>query len=420
MSQNSPRPARSELYPWFAWSLGALFFAYSFFQRTAPSIMVADLMRDFSVSAAILGNLSAFYFYAYACMQIPVGVMVDRWGTRRIMAVGAVMCGVGTLMFATADTLPPAYFGRLLLGAGAGVACVCTLNLVSTRFPPARFALLTGLTSMMGVAGAVAGQAPYSFAVAAHGWRNSQIAAAVFALLLAALIWMVVRDNARPAAVPGPQGTLLRGLGQVLRNPQAWITGLFGAMITASQSTFAALWCVPFMMQAHGLERPAAAASASLMMVGWGIGAPLMGWFSDRIQRRKTPMMLGSGVALLSFVVLVYLPGLPLVAVQALILLHGISAASMIIGFAMIREHSPPETAGAAMGFQNTANMLSGAMLQPVVGWILDLNWDGRMAAGGRVYSPEAFQAAFLPLAACGLLAFLAALAVRESHISAR
>ena len=420
MPQDTSRPARSELYPWFAWGLGALFFGFAFFQRTTPSVMVADLMRDFGVTAAILGNLSAFYFYAYAGIQVPVGVMIDRWGTRRIMATGAALCGFGTLMFATADSLAPAYLGRLLLGAGAGVACVCTLNLVSVRFPPARFALLAGLTSMIGVAGAIGGQAPYSFAVAAYGWRASQIAAAAFILLLAVLIVLVVRDAPKAAAGDPPRRGLLRGLGQVLSNPQAWITALFGAAITASQSTFAALWCVPFMMQAHGLERPAAAASASLMLVGWGIGAPLMGWFSDRIQRRKVPMILGSGLALSSFMVLVYLPGLPLVAVQALIVVHGMSAASMIIGFAMSREHSPPEAAGVAIGFQNTANMVSGAALQPVVGWILDLNWDGRMAAGARIYSAEAFQVAFLPLVACGALAILAALVVRESHESAR
>ncbi len=418
MPLNNSRHARSELYPWFAWGLGALFFAFAFFQRTAPSVMVADLMRDFGVTAAVLGNLSAFYFYTYAAMQIPVGVMIDRWGTRRIMAAGAALCGLGTLLFATADSLAPAYLGRLLLGAGAGVACVATLDLVSRRFPPARFALLTGLTSMMGVVGAVGGQAPFSFAVAAYGWRHSQIAAAAFVLLLAVLIGLVVRDGPRAAAAA--RKNLLRGLGQVLRNPQSWITALFGAAITASQSTFAALWCVPFMMQTFGLERPAAAASASMMLVGWAIGAPLMGWFSDRIRRRKAPMVLGSGVALLSFVALVYLPGLPLLAVRALILVHGLSAAAMIVGFAMIREHNPPEAAGVALGFQNTANMMPGAVLQPVVGWVLDLNWDGRMAAGARIYAPEAFQMAFLPLAACGALAFLAALWVRESHGSGR
>jgi MFS family permease len=146
--------------PWFMWSLGALFFCYAFFQRVAPSVLVSDLMRDFGVGAAVLGNLSAFYFYAYAGMQLPLGVLVDNWGPRRILAGGALVCGLGTLMFATADTLGPAYLGRLLIGAGAGFAFVATMKLAGTWFPPRRFALMSGLTGMMGMAGAVAGQAP--------------------------------------------------------------------------------------------------------------------------------------------------------------------------------------------------------------------------------------------------------------------
>ncbi len=109
--------------PWLMWSLGALFFCYAFFQRVAPSVLVSDLMRDFGVGAAVLGNLSAFYFYAYAGMQLPLGVLVDNWGPRRILTGGALVCGLGTLMFATADTLGPAYLGRLLVGGGAGAGC---------------------------------------------------------------------------------------------------------------------------------------------------------------------------------------------------------------------------------------------------------------------------------------------------------
>ena len=416
MSENRPSRASWALYPWIAWGLCASFFAYAFFQRMAPSVMVADLMRDFGVTAAILGNLSAFYFYAYAGLQIPYGVMVDRWGARRMLATGAAVCGIGGLLFATTDNLMVAYFGRLLVGGGVGVACIGTLKLASVRFPPERFALIAGLTSMMGVIGAVAGQAPMAYAVDAFGWRHTQVASAAFILGLGMLIWMVVRDVAPASGPPERRPGIFDGLRHLLTGRQSWIIALFGTTITATQSTFAALWCVPFMMQTYGLERPAAAVSASLMMIGWGIGAPLMGWFSDRIRRRKVPMLLGSGLGLLSFVVLIYVPGLPLVVVQALILVHGITSAAMIIGFATIREHSPPEAAGVAIGFQNTANMVSGAVLQPVVGWILDINWDGTMAAGARVYSPEAFQAAFLPLAACGVVAFAAAALVQETH----
>ena len=404
--------------PWTIWTLGASFYCYGFFQRVAPSVIVDELMRDFAASAAILGNLSAFYFYAYASLQIPVGVMVDRWGPRRVLSVAVVLCGIGSALFATADGLLTAYAGRALIGGGAGFAFVGTLKLASVWFPPHRFALLSGLTIMLGMAGAVGGQGPLAALVATLGWRQTLTVASVFAMLLAAAIWLIVRD--RPAAEAErpepPSGSLLRGLLGVLGNPQSWFVSVFGGCMSGPMLAFGALWGVPYMVQAHGLERPAAAASVSLMMVGWGIGAPLSGWFSDRIGRRKVPMLLGAGGALASIGAVIYLLGLPLPAVQALLLVNGIFSGTMILSFATAREHNAPEAAGAALGFANMASMAAGALFQPAIGWILDLQWDGRMVDGARLYSTGAYQIAFLTLLACGVGALMVTLLSRETH----
>jgi MFS family permease len=399
------------------WSLAALFFSYAFFHRVVPSVMVSDLMRDFGVGAAVLGNLAAFYFYAYASLQLPVGVLVDSWGPRRVLTAGALVCGAGTLLFAAAGTLGPAYMGRLLIGAGAGFAFVAALKLAGTWFPPGRFALMSGLTSTLGMAGAVAGQAPMAALVAAYGWRETLSAAGVFGLILALVIWLVVRDRNGPhAPLPVMSAGLLAGLRQVARTPQTWIVGLFSAALAANMSGFAVLWAVPYMMRAHGLERPAAAASVSLIMIGWAIGSPLLGWFSDRIRRRKPPMLLAAVAAGASFTALVYLPGLPLAAAQALLFAIGFCSCAMHLGFVAGSENSPPAYAGTAIALVNSLIMLSGALFQPLIGWILDLNWDGALAAGARVYTTDAFRMALLPLVASNLVAVLTVFFVRETH----
>ena len=413
------RPSFAErLLPWIMWGLCALFYCYGFFQRVAPSVMVGELMRDFGVGAAVLGNLSAFYFYAYAGLQLPVGVMVDRWGPRRMVASAAVLCGLGSLLFATADGLMSAYIGRLLIGAGAGFAWVGSLKLAGSWFPPRRFALVSGLTMMLGMIGAVGGQAPLAAVVAATGWRGALTAAGVFSLVLAVVIWVVVRDRPgvdrtqRSSATDG----LLHGLGRTLASAQCWLVALFGFAMVAPMLTFGGLWGVPFMMRAFGLERPVAAASVSLMMVGWGIGAPLNGWFSDYIGRRKAPMLIGAIVALGSFAALVYLPGLGLLEAQGLLLLNGIVSGSMVLCFATVREQNTSEAAGSALGFVNAIVMGAGALFQPFIGWILDLNWDGVMDAGARVYSLDAYKSAFLVLVACPAIALVLALMIRETH----
>ena len=213
--------------PWAFWALGALFYCYGFFQRVAPSVMVEDLMRDFAVNATILGNLTAFYYYAYAAVQLPCGVLVDRWGARRMLAAAATLCAAGSLLFATTDSLALAYLGRLLIGTGAGFPFVGTLKLAAVWFPLRRFALLVGLTLMMGMAGGIGGQAPLAAAVEAVGWRATLMAAAAVGLVLAAVIRLVVQDGP-PAAGAGEtaRGGLLHGLGQVLANGQTWILAL--------------------------------------------------------------------------------------------------------------------------------------------------------------------------------------------------
>ena len=398
--------------------LGALLFCYGYVHRVAPSVMVADLMREFSVGGAILGNLSACFFYAYAGMQIPVGVMVDRWGSRRLLAVASAVCGLAGVMFACADSLTMAYAARLLIGAGAGCGLVATMKLVGNWFPPERFALVAGVAVMLGVSGGVFGQAPQAALVEAVGWRDAVTAVGIGGLVLAAAQWLVVRDAPEELTTPSKEGGegLLSGLRSAVATPQTWYTGLFGAMVTAPLSAFGVLWAVPYMMEAYGLDRPAAAFCASLMLVGWAIGAPLTGWFSDHVRLRRLPMLMVAGGSMVSFCLLVYLPGLPLPAAQALFLVNGVFAGGMVIYFAAARECNRPGAAGAMMGFMNTLVMVLGAVLLPLMGWLLDVNWDGRTVAGARLYALDAYRTACLALVACYVLALVSAWKTRETH----
>lgn len=414
----------SVLFPWIVWALSALFYCYGFFQRVAPSVMVPDLMLEFGVSAAVLGNLSAFYFYAYAGLQLPIGVMFDHWGARRMLSLAALLCGLGSLLFSTADGMTAAYVGRLLIGAGAGFTWVGTLQLASRWLPPNRFAMVTGLTLMLGMAGAIGGQAPLAAIVEASGWRGTMMWAAGFALLLAALMWLIIRDQPdeekspeQPAVdVEKETQSLLHGLAGTMANRQSWFVAAYGGALTATMLAFAGLWGVPYLMQAYDISRPAAAASTSLLLVGWGIGAPLAGWLSDRINRRKPLMVLGSFVALVTFTAIVYTPDLPLFWARALFLINGFFSGSMVLSFAAGREHNRPETAGATLGFVNTFVMAAGAIFQPLIGWLLDLNWDGTLEAGVRIYSVETYRMAFLAIVISGTVSLMMGLLMRETH----
>jgi len=416
-SPTSRRLVDHPLYPWAVWLTGSLLFFYAFFHRVAPSVMVSDLMRDFEVGGAILGTLSAFYFYPYASLQIPLGMMLDRWGPRRVLACAAALCGVGSVIFATSHSIPMAYLGRALIGCGAAFGWIGTLTLIALWFPSRRFALVAGLTSLVGMAGAIGGQAPLAAVVGLAGWRATLLGAAVFGGLLGVAFWAIVRDR-RLAAAPrqAPPMGLWPALREVMGNWLLWADGLVIATVSVPLLVFAGLWGVPYMIQAHGMTRPVAAACTSLILIGWGLGAIAFGWISDRIGSRKNPILFGSVVSFGAILTVIYVPGMPEGAIYVLLFATGFFGAAAVLCYAVSREYSRPDVAGTAMGFINMMSMGISAVIQPLVGWLLDLGWQGRMDAGARVYPVGTFQMAFLSLVGCAVIAIACAAALRETR----
>jgi MFS family permease len=395
-AEAAPEPRSGPGWAWAAWLLASLFFFYAFAQRVAPSVMVEELMADFAVGAAILGNLTAFYFYAYASLQIPIGFMLDRLGPRRLMTGGLLLAGFGSLVFAWGESILLAYVGRLLIGAGSAFSWVGALTVALQWFPPRRFAGLAGGTQAFGMAGAVFGQAPVAALVAIWGWRGALLALAVLAFALAASIWTVVRD--RPAAPAHLAPSLSAGLRTVLAQRQTWLSGVFGMAMVAPTVAYGGLWAVPYLTQTQGMLRAEAAALTSIMFIGWGIGAPLLGLLSDRLGQRRWIMLTTAALSTALMAALPLTDGAPRWVIGTLMTVQGFAASSMVIGVALARESTTPQVSGTVLGVVNTFVVGSGALLQPLIGALLDLQWDGTMAGGARVYSASAYHHAFVVL----------------------
>ena len=372
-----------------AWATASVFFFYAWIMRVAPSVMVEELMREFAVGAGVLGNLSAAYFYGYAGMQIPVGLMLDRFGPRRLITLAALSCAGGCVLFATGTTLATVTAGRFLIGAGAAFSLVGSMVVAGQWFSPSRFALLSGLAMAMGMAGGVFGQAPLRLAVEATDWRTTNLSLALGGVLIAVSAWLCVRDRWRGE---GGAGKLLANFGLVLKHRQTWLVALAGLGTSGPLLGFAGLWGVPFLQAAYGLERTEAAAFTSLLFVGWGVGAPLFGWLSDRIGRRRPVMIAGLLLETASLATLVYLASLPPLLLASLCLLTGLFGSTQIVCFAIAKENHPPRLAATGMGFVNAMVTGAGALFQPLMGLLLDFAWTGETSAGARVYDLSAYH----------------------------
>ena len=409
---------------WSVWGLGALLYLIGFYQRVAPAVMTDRLMNEFAIGATELGNLSAFYFYSYVAMQIPTGIIADRWGPRRLLTAGAAVAAVGSALFAFSVDLWWASAGRLLIGASVAVAFVSMLKLATRWFAPRQFALATGLALLFGVVGGVIAGVPLRLLIEAWGWRPVMGASAVLTAVLALAIWLRVRDDPRdlsylshaPApAAGGAHASILRGLAEVLSYRNIWILLLTPIGIAGAVLTFAGLWGVPYLRQVHGLETKEAAAITSLLLIAWAIGGPVLGALSERMGRRRPLYVATTVVALVGWLVVIFLP-IPIWLIIVTLWCTGFCSGNLIIGFAFAKESVPARLMGTAAGICNMGPLLGGMLLQPAVGWLLDRNWSGATAAGARLYDAAAYQAGFSLMAGCIVLSLCLIPFARETY----
>ncbi|MBI2308371.1 MAG: MFS transporter [Rhodocyclales bacterium] len=410
---------------WSVWGLGALLYLIGFYQRVAPAVITDRLMTDFALGAAALGNLSAFYFYSYVAMQIPTGIIADRWGPRRLLAVGAGVAALGTALFAFAPTIFWANAGRLLIGASVAVAFVSMLKLATRWFKPSQFALASGVALFCGVVGGVVAGVPLRMLVESFGWRPVMMVTAAVTAALCVAIWLFVRDDPAergylshapaPAAHAAHHASVWHGLMQVLSYRNTWILVIVPIGVAGSILTFAGLWGVPYLKQVHGLDTKTAAAITSTLLVAWALGGPILGSLSERIGRRKPLYVVTTVIALIGWGIVIYLP-LPVWVLVGVLIVSGFACGNLIIGFAFAKESVPVRLMGTASGVCNMGPLMGGMFLQPGVGWLLDRNWLGNTVGGARVYDAAAYQAGFSLIFGAIALSLVLILLARETH----
>lgn len=422
----SPRSEPPARLAWTVWGLGAALYLIGFYQRVAPAVMTAELSRSFGLSAAGLGNLSAFYFYSYVAMQVPTGILADRWGPRRLLAAGALLASLGTVLFGLAGSLAWAGIGRLVIGASVAVAFVGMLKLAGHWFAPRQFALATGMALFCGIVGAVAAGVPLRLLVSAFGWRPVMLVSAAFTFAISVAIWLLVRDDPgergyRSHAAPpdpasaGRQFGVFEGMREVLRYRNTWLLLLAPGGVVGCVLTFSGLWGIPYLTTLYGMPVNQAALLTSAVLVAWAVGGPILGAASDRTGRRK-PLYLGANaVVLCCWAVVVVVPALPLPVLVGVLLLAGVASGGMIIGFAFAKESVPARLSGTVSGIVNMGVMTGPMVLQPAVGWVLDRLWGGREVDGVRIYGSAAYRAGFALMLVWAALAFALVALTRET-----
>jgi MFS family permease len=442
----------STLIGWLICGLGAVFYSYEYILRIAPSAMEPALREHFNLSASGFGHISSIYYYAYVPMQLPVGILLDRYGPRRLLTFACLVCVIGTFLFTSSSLFWIAAVGRFLVGLGSAFAFVGVLKLATLWLPENRLAMVSGLTAALGTVGAILGDLFLEHFVEQFGWVKTLNSTAIFGMGLVFVLWMGIHDRKGHHKQSGTVSSFKKGfidLEIILRNKQIWINGLYGCLVYLPTTVFAELWGIPYLTHAHGLTSeaagfanvlhflglpigaPSAAGFAnSMLFLGFTIGAPLMGYISDKLARRKFPMFIGAAGASVVMMMILYLPGLKETHIQGLMFLLGLLYSAQAIVFAVGRELSPGEAAGTAMAFTNMLVMLGAMLLQPLVGHLLDFSYKAHQAGTietgmvvdnlQKMYTVNDYQFALFVIPLGILIAALLTFFLKETYAHAK
>jgi MFS family permease len=389
----------------------AIFYCYEYYLRVAPSVISVELMQSFDISNAGLGVLSACFYYAYMPVQIPVGLLLDRFGPRIVLTFACAICVTGTYIFTATNLIWMAQLGRLIVGFGSAFAFVGFLKISTNWLPHKLYALMVGMCMLLGMFGAMSGEVLLAWMVERMTWQYALELSALCGVILTILMWLIIRDeptnlNHRHPKQKHREAPLLVALVKSLKNPQIWLVGMIGCLSFLTLSSFAEMWAVPYLMEI-GYSKTSAAFASSMVFLGFGLGGPFWGMLSNWLRSRRIPLMLGCITSCISAALIIYKPEMLKINMFICSFILGFCSSAEILVFAVGNDLTSKNSSATTTSIINMLVMLGGIIMQPLIGIILDVI---------SLSSVSQYQTALLVLPISLLLAAILSYILAESY----
>lgn len=373
--------ARRGIRPWLFFLVGSIFYFYEFFARVAPGVLKKDIIEVSGSTEGTFGLAMGMYFLAYAPAQLVVGRLLDRFGTRYIIAPAAVIVAVGCLLFASTDSIVAMGIGRFLQGLGSAVAYLGVVYLAMVWFPPHRHGIVPGLTVAMGTLGASTAQYPLTVIAESYGWRAPIFACTILGFGIAIMLWFLVprrpswfielmREDGYDPDLPVP---ILTTIVHVAKDRQLWLIALSAAGLYLPISVIGDLWGVTFLQIESGLSIKSASLATTLVFIGFALGGVGFGHLADRLGRRKILYVSCAIVSTIIASLIMFASIQPTWITVALLGLLGFTTGGQALSFVMTADNAARHNRGMKLAFVNFVVMLLPVAVQPNVGFLADI-----------------------------------------------
>lgn len=382
---------------YLAWASIAIFYFYVYIMRVAPGVMIHEIRQEFGLTADAFATLGSFYLYAYSLLQIPLGILVDRIGVRKVILSSIFLCIGGTALFALTRTFVLVQISRVMIGAGSGAAFMCALKVIADRLPAGKRGFLMGLTLTLGTIGALAAGKPLAFLVDTVGWRTTVLFSSIlgFLVFFVAFLFLPKRAPGRSTLEQETMQSIGSNILSVVKNGRVMLYAFLAIGLYTPLSALAELWGTAFLMQKFELPRGDAAHTTMMMFIGLAAGSIFMPWLCEKYHLLDRAIQVCCVGALCLFAFLLFGPVVNSNQLTLLMLLIGFFGGGEMMCFTGALSHTNPDNSGITIGVVNTANMLGGAFLQQFIGYSLDLEWKGLLDEHGiRIYNTQDFISA--------------------------
>ncbi len=370
--------------PWVIWLCAACFLLFQFFLQLSAGVIFHGVKQSFSLTDDFKTSLLlSSYYYIYVIFQSPAGLLVDRFGPRYLLSIGAACVAIGCFGFAGTSSFSVAVISRLLQGAGASFAFVSCMNLIRIWFPPQQFSFMTSLTEMFGMIGAIIGSVALAVWVKNAGWQTCTFVAGATAFIFSVLLWYIIRDKKQDHTNTPQQNklTFFNSLSDIVKQPTAWLNAIYSSLVFGVVSVFVALWGVPFFENTRHVGVLPATMLTNISFIGAAIGCPIIGALDSRTRLRKHILVVFPLLGVLLSTAIVLFPDMPQLELDTCLFFLGISLSAYLLNFVIANQLAKKENQAASIGFVNMLSVGSAPLIQPLIGWLLDHSHQEQLAS---------------------------------------
>jgi len=395
---------------WLIVALTAFFYMYEYALRIIPGISLNEVMSIYKITPAQAGFLDTTYFITYVPLQLLVGSLLDEYGSKRLLIFAILCCAIGCAVSALEWSYTMAIIGRLSIGAGSAFAFVAVLKNAATYLPHQYFARISGMTTSLGMLGGILGEEGLGWLIERYNSQKMYLVAAAIGMILSLFIALLMdKDPEISSSMKQRSWHVIRvDISNTLSISQIWWISLLGCGLFAPLAIWGS-WGISFLQQTHQFSKLDAAYTIDFLYWGWAIGAPVVGFLSDRWQMSKPFLIISALTSTFVACLIIFLPVHIHWPLPLLFWLLGICGCSQVLIFNLSRKNVTEHLVGTALAITNMIVMLS-TFLHPLVGWLL------ARGHSHTIYQTEQWQIALSILPALLLLALFCAMKINDKH----